>query len=312
MNSIHRAISCVPVDGKQSSNLSRLLRLQELGGQSTVTAYHLINCPTSQEDFDRAEKLFFAYSGTLALAACAVAIADNARVMGLLGGLPECHKIDLTDHMFGIALHSDLIGIVKRVFMSKERPQTKRHHIGPAPRKAKARKYTETSKGDDVHQSISTEASPTVISSDSIELTAAGQAVSTTLRVPTDNSQRESGTRTDSTKPNLYLEDTMSLHDASEFSRSCADSHIGTGISADQAVESMASLSGALYSNTPQQPDSSYPALHFPSLPQVHAARQDDVNPCSIATFNDMAAEDTVGWFGRQLDLDDLGHLAQE
>ncbi|RKK88791.1 hypothetical protein BFJ68_g16856 [Fusarium oxysporum] len=138
VDAVHSAIGSVSLDGKQSSD-TMALHLLEVGGQPAVTAFHLMNCPANLEEFGKVKDKFFAYGGTFALAACAVAISDNAQVMALLERLPPNHKRELVAHLFCVRPHSDFFCIVQVVFTSKERPQTKRCRIGPAPRKPRNR-----------------------------------------------------------------------------------------------------------------------------------------------------------------------------
>ncbi|KAF5972064.1 pectin degradation protein [Fusarium bulbicola] len=138
VDAVHSAIGRVSLDGKRSSD-TMALHLLEVGGQPAATAFHLMNCPANLEEFGKVKDKFFAYGGTFALAACAVAISDNAQVMALLERLPPNHKRELVAHLFCVRPHSDFLCIVQVVFTSKERPQTKRCRIGPAPRKPRNR-----------------------------------------------------------------------------------------------------------------------------------------------------------------------------
>ncbi|KAI8686589.1 hypothetical protein NCS55_00335900 [Fusarium keratoplasticum] len=138
VDAVHSAISRVSPDDKQSSD-TVALHLLEVGEQPAVTAFHLMNCPASLEDFGKVKDKFFAYGGTFALAACAVAISDDIQVMASLESLSPDHRRELVAHLFCMRLHTDFIGIVQGVFTSKERPQTKRCRIGPAPRKPRNR-----------------------------------------------------------------------------------------------------------------------------------------------------------------------------
>ncbi|RMI98421.1 hypothetical protein CDV36_016136 [Fusarium kuroshium] len=138
VGAVHSAISSVSLDGKQSPD-TMALRLLEVGGQPAVTAFHLMNCPASLEDFGKVKDKFFAYGGTFALAACSVAIFDNVQVMALLEGLLPDLQRELVAHLFCVRPHADFLGIVQAVFTSKERPHTKRCRIGPAPRKPRNR-----------------------------------------------------------------------------------------------------------------------------------------------------------------------------
>ncbi|CAF3557353.1 unnamed protein product [Fusarium graminearum] len=140
VDAIHNAISSTSLDGNRPSDTMRVLQLLEIGGQPSVTAFHLMDCPASREDFDKAKDKFFAYGGTFALAACAVAISDDVKVLALLERLSTNDWQALVSHIFRVRLHMDLVGITQRVFTSKERPQTKRCRIGPAPRKYNSQK----------------------------------------------------------------------------------------------------------------------------------------------------------------------------
>ncbi|KAK0615134.1 hypothetical protein B0T17DRAFT_510932 [Bombardia bombarda] len=139
VNTIYNIISSIPIDSKQSSDTTKTLQLLKAGGQPTVTAFHLMNCPASLEHFEKVRDKFITYGGTLALAACAVAISNDIKVKALLERLLPSHWTALISHIFGVRLHSDLVCIVQRIFASKEHPQTKRCRIGPAPRKSKTR-----------------------------------------------------------------------------------------------------------------------------------------------------------------------------
>ncbi|KPA37140.1 pectin degradation protein [Fusarium langsethiae] len=139
VDAVYNAISSTSLDGNRPSDTVRVLQLLEVGGQPSVTAFHLMDCPTSREDFEKTKDKFFAYGGTFALAACAVAISDDVKVLALLERLSPNDWQALVSHMFRVRLHMDLVGITQRVFTSKERPQTKRCRIGPAPRKHKSR-----------------------------------------------------------------------------------------------------------------------------------------------------------------------------
>jgi hypothetical protein len=138
VDAVHNAISSVSLDGKQSSD-SVALHLLEVGGQPAVTAFHLMNCPANLEEFGKVKDKFFAYGGTFALAACAVAISDNIQVMALLEGLPPNHQRELVALLFCVRPHTDFFCIVQVVFTSKGRPQARRCRIGPAPRKPRNR-----------------------------------------------------------------------------------------------------------------------------------------------------------------------------
>ncbi|KAH7201195.1 hypothetical protein DER44DRAFT_869576 [Fusarium oxysporum] len=138
VNAVHSAIGSVSLHGKQSSD-TMALHLLKVGGQPAVTAFHLMNCPANLEEFGKVKDKFFAYGGTFALAACAVSISDNVQVMALLERLPPNHKRELVEHLFCVRPHSDFFCIVQVVFTAKERPQTKRCRIGPAPRKPRNR-----------------------------------------------------------------------------------------------------------------------------------------------------------------------------
>ncbi|KAF5963054.1 pectin degradation [Fusarium coicis] len=137
VDAVQSAIGKVSLDGKQSSDT--MAPYLEVGGQPAVTAFYLMNCPANLDDFEKVKDKFFAYGGTFALAACAVAISDNAQVMALLERLPPNHKSELVAHLLCVRPHSDFFRIVQVVFTSKERPKTMRCRIGPAPRKRRNR-----------------------------------------------------------------------------------------------------------------------------------------------------------------------------
>ncbi|KAG5787514.1 hypothetical protein H9Q69_013415 [Fusarium xylarioides] len=132
VDAVQSAIGKVSLDGKQSSDTMAL-------HQPAVTAFYLMNCPANLDDFEKVKDKFFAYGGTFALAASAVAVSDNAQVMALLERLPPNHKRELVAHLLCVTPHSDFFRIVQVVFTSKKCPQTKRCRIGPAPRKRRNR-----------------------------------------------------------------------------------------------------------------------------------------------------------------------------
>ncbi|KAF5230808.1 hypothetical protein FANTH_13701 [Fusarium anthophilum] len=138
VDAVHSAIGRVYLDGKRFSN-TMVLHLSEVWGQPAVTPFHLMNCPANLEEFGKVKDKFFAYGATFALAACAVAMSDNAQVMALLETLPPDHMRELVLHLFCLRPHSDFSYIVQGVFTSKERLQTKRCRIGPVPHKRKNR-----------------------------------------------------------------------------------------------------------------------------------------------------------------------------
>jgi hypothetical protein len=63
-----------------------------------------MGCPVNLENGTQLEEKFFRYGGTLALAASAVAISDDAKVMPLLEQLPEGHSSGPVEHIFGATL----------------------------------------------------------------------------------------------------------------------------------------------------------------------------------------------------------------
>ncbi|CAH0018683.1 unnamed protein product [Clonostachys rhizophaga] len=96
VNAISSAISNVSLDESQTADILRLVQLKSLGGQPAVTAFHLMGCPENLENGTQLGEKFFAYGGTLALAASAVAISDDAKVMPLLEKLPESHSTSVS------------------------------------------------------------------------------------------------------------------------------------------------------------------------------------------------------------------------